>query len=361
MSVYSVKTKGWRFDFTQNGTRHTAAWFKTKSLAKKAEAKRKEEINNPKTETAIQTDTAFLSLVNKRLDFLKAYKTERYYTDTKYLARRWFEEWGHLNCSDITSEMVQAYLIKRSKVSAVTANSDLRYLKAGFNYGIKFDIIRKNPAKGIEFFPIEKKEKYVPSQEDILKVLLVADADTRDYLYTIKETMARVGEINKLTWADIHFDSKVVVLYTRKKKGGHLTPRKIPMTTKMYDILFRRFNNRDKTKPWVFWHRYWNKTNKVWEDKPYKDRKRIMKSLCKMASVKYFRFHALRHAGASLMDNSGANIGSVQRILGHENRSTTEIYLHSIGDSERDAMDIFERANRSFEEDSHTDSHTETL
>ena len=58
------------------------------------------------------------------------------------------------------------------------------------------------------------------------------------------------------------------------------------------------------------------------------------------------------------MDNSGVNTGSIQRILGHENRSTTEIYLHSIGDSEREAMDIFEQANKRFEKKSHTKSHT---
>ena len=292
------------------------------------------------------------------MDFLKAYKTERYYTDTIYLAKRWVKEWEGLNCSDITTDKVQTYLIKRSKVSAYTANTDLRHLKAAFNYGIKFKLIRDNPAKGIEFFPVDKTEKYVPPLEDVLKVLLVADFDTQDYLYTIKDTMGRIGEINRLKWSDIHLDGKYVVLYTRKKKGGHLTPRKVPMTTKLYAILLRRYENRDKSKLWVFWHRYWDKKAKAWVDKHYKDRKGIMRSLCKKADVKYFRFHALRHAGASLMDNAGVNTGSIRRILGHEKRSTTEIYLHSIGDSEREAMDIFEQANKRFEKKSHIKSHT---
>ena len=54
------------------------------------------------------------------------------------------------------------------------------------------------------------------------------------------------------------------------------------------------------------------------------------------------------------MDNNNVPIGSIQRILGHENRKTTEIYLHSIGDSERKAMQVFGR----FSKKSHTDSHT---
>ena len=80
-----------------------------------------------------------------------------------------------------------------------------------------------------------------------------------------------------------------------------------------------------------------------------------MKNLCKKAGVRYFRYHALRHLGASILDRANVNIGSIQRILGHENRTTTEIYLHSIGEAEREAMKIFEKAT----EDSHTESHTE--
>jgi len=78
--------------------------------------------------------------------------------------------------------------------------------------------------------------------------------------------------------------------------------------------------------------------------------------LCEKAGVRYFRYHALRHFGASQLEQANIPIGSIQRILGHENRLTTEIYLHSIGESEREAMDVL---NARFESFSHTDSHTE--
>jgi DNA-binding transcriptional MerR regulator len=57
------------------------------------------------------------------------------------------------------------------------------------------------------------------------------------------------------------------------------------------------------------------------------------------AGTKYFRYHAIRHLTASVLDDMGIPIGTIQRILGHQNRKTTEIYLHSIGDAERKAMD----------------------
>ena len=94
MSVYFVKGKGWRYDFTLNGTRHTEAWFSTKKEARKAEADRREEILNPKPVTpavavTFPTGTDFLELVNKRLDHVKAYNSERHYTDHVYMARGW--------------------------------------------------------------------------------------------------------------------------------------------------------------------------------------------------------------------------------------------------------------------------------
>jgi integrase len=165
--------------------------------------------------------------------------------------------------------------------------------------------------------------------------------------------MARVSEVNRLLWEDVNLSEKFVILYTRKKRGGHRTPRKVPMTSKLFEVLQRRFNIRQPDKPWVFWHRYWSRKKGSFCEGPYGDRKLIMKSLCDKAGVRYFRFHPIRHSGASTMDGNNVPIGAIQRILGHENRTTTEIYLHSIGDMERDAMNAFERAR----EKSHTDSH----
>jgi len=52
---------------------------------------------------------------------------------------------------------------------------------------------------------------------------------------------------------------------------------------------------------------------------------------------------ALRHMGTSIMDMHNVPLGSIQRLLGHENRTTTEIYLHTIGNAERLAIDVYER------------------
>jgi integrase len=65
-----------------------------------------------------------------------------------------------------------------------------------------------------------------------------------------------------------------------------------------------------------------------------------MIKICEKAGVRYFRYHVIRHFGVSLLEQANVPIGSIQRILGHENRLTTEIYLQSIGDSQRLAMQL---------------------
>lgn len=354
MSVYSVPGKGWRYDFIRKGIRFTEAWFKTKKEATKAEAKQREELEHPAMIVQEPTVTGFLDLVNLRLDHVKAYNSSLHYSDYCYMAKRWVKRWGKLSCSEITQHEIEKYILKRSKVSACTANKDIRYLRATFNYGKNKKLLKENPLDGISFLPIEKRVKYVPMPDDIDKVIAEADQDTQDYLWTIRETMGRMNEINRLTWDDVDLKNMLVVLYTRKKKGGNLTPRRVPMTLKLVDILTRRYHNRDTEKSWVFWHKYWSSKKNEMVSGPFQDRKKIMKILCERAGVKYFRYHALRHAGASMMDVNNVPIGVIQRILGHENRTTTEIYLHSIGDSERLGIAVYESARQK----SHTDSHT---
>lgn len=242
--------------------------------------------------------------------------------------------------------------------SPSTANQDIRHLKALFNFGIKREWITRNPVMGLDFFPTEKRVKYIPPIDDLDKVIATATPEFQDYLLVIRETMARVGEINRLRWVDVDLAGSRVVLYTRKKKGGHLTPRIVPMTTPLKTILQKRFDQRDPAIEWVFFKRYERKRG-VEKVVPLTYQKGLMASLCKTAGVEDFRFHALRHAGASLMERNNVPVSSIQRILGHESRTTTEIYLHSIGDAERVAMDVFEATSRKSHTKSHTESHTE--
>jgi integrase len=371
MSVYSKPGKGWRYDFILKGKRYTSSWFKTRNQAYLAEAKKRVVVENgAPVVTASQplrregrttpTDMAFLDLVNKRLDYLKTYKSTTHYTQNVYMARRLVKAWPGVTCRQISPDLVQQYIAARGRSGPSAANKELRNLRALFNFGIKLGLIQTNPTLGLEFLPVERRLRYIPPKEDIAKVLLAADPDTQDYLLAIIDTLARVGEINRLTWTDVDFTGKYVVLYTRKKRGGHLTPRKVAMTSRLQAMLLKRFGQRDPAHPWVFWRRAWSRRAGQVVTGPYPYRQRLLGKLCDKAGVRPFAFHALRHFGASLLDQAKVPLGAIQRILGHESRTTTEIYLHALGEAEREAMEIFERVSTgaALEEKSRTKSHT---
>lgn len=56
-----------------------------------------------------------------------------------------------------------------------------------------------------------------------------------------------------------------------------------------------------------------------------------MKKICKRAGVEPFGFHAIRHLTASILFGKGHKLATIQAILRHESKTTTEKYLHSLG------------------------------
>lgn len=351
MSVFFDKRrKRWRYEFKLKGVRHTSPYFDTRREAREAEAEKRRELKNPGPKEIIATDMVFSDLVNKRLDYLEAYDTPRHYKDVLYYARRWVhrleddQQWGEMLCSEITDEMILRFILNRNKeTSPQTANKDLRLLRSVFKYGVDKHWIEENPAKEVDFLPVKNRKKDIPSKEDLLKLILAADPDTQDYLWTIALTLGRVGEINRLVWDDVDFEQRIVWLHTRKKKHGDEEPRPVPMHDKLLDVLGRRYERRNPEKPWVFWHRYSNSKTGEWTEGPYTYR-RIMGSLCKKAGIdKPFGFHALRHLGASMMAEEGHPLPVIQRLLGHENIETTRIYLHSLGVANREAIKTFDK------------------
>ena len=293
------------------------------------------------------TDMDFLTLVNKRLDEVKQRLSFKHYMDTVYHARRWAKRWSGFPCSKITIELITQLRDERSKISNQAANKELRYLRSTFNWGLSNGYISDNPAQKVEMMRVEIKTVYMPSQKDIEKVFSTANPEQSDYLWCLRDTLARSREINNLRWKDIDFEQKTITLYTRKKRHGTKTPRTIPMTNKLFSILSERYTHRNHEIPFVFSHKYYSKKFQKTIIGPYCDRKKFMKSLCQKAGVKYFRFHPLRHAGASLLDSINIPISEIQEILGHENRKTTERYINTTSRRSFQVMEAFEKARTS--------------
>ena len=65
------------------------------------------------------------------------------------------------------------------------------------------------------------------------------------------------------------------------------------MTDRLFDVLSRRYANRDKRFPWVFWHRYWSRKISDWTVGPFKERKMIGES--EREAMTNARFESFSH------------------------------------------------------------------
>jgi len=139
----------------------------------------------------------------------------------------------------------------------------------------------------------------------------------------IWQTAARVREINNLSWDDVDWERRQVRFWTRKKRGGHRTPRLMQLADRAYDSLRYAWKNSNKNSPFAFTN---PKTGTRYD---YRDK--FFHNLCRQAGVPEMRYHALRHHRASELAVGGVSLPQIRDFLGHENAVTTSLYLKSLG------------------------------
>jgi len=233
----------------------------------------------------------------------------------------------------VTIKIAHAFIAKvqREKTSEgrsgnKTANRYLRNMKACWNWHIKRGEIFQNPWNNVEKYPEETHVKNVPTSEQVAAILMAADQFQSDYLQLILQTAARPGEIRLIKWDDIFFERRIVVLWTKKRKGGGKTHRPARMTKTMEKILQRLWRDH-AGGPWVFPHpengkNYGRHSNAI---------QYMMKRLCKKANVPFFDLYSLRHfVSQRVIDSGKAKPVDVQRLLGHQRLTTTDNYIKSL-------------------------------
>ncbi|MGR0479877.1 MAG: tyrosine-type recombinase/integrase [Candidatus Electronema sp. V4] len=74
---------------------------------------------------------------------------------------------------------------------------------------------------------------------------------------------------------------------------------------------------------------------------PYFERSKWLPKLCRLAGVKEFGLHGIRHLSASILIRAKVSLLDVQTILRHTNLTTTQRYVHRL-ESVRKAIEVFE-------------------
>jgi len=247
-------------------------------------------------------DVTLLKLINKKLGILKKRNNAKYYKDNLYMSKRWIHEFGDTPCSQITAELINKYFEKRKIKSPGSVNYEKACLKSTFNLGVKEQMCKINPMLGINDDINEIKVKHIPTSTQINQILQKATTEQKDYIITIRDTSGRICEINRLKWEDVDLSKREITLYKLMCKDGIKKVRKIYISDELFEILKRRYKERNTEVPWIFWHRCWRTKYNRYLIVRYKDRRNLMKTLCRKANIPYFSLNSIRYSEASVLE-----------------------------------------------------------
>jgi len=334
MSLWRDKTWGdWRYRFQVEKKQYSKGGFKTKAEARAAREIRRKEVKARSREE--KTPTVFSEVATKYLDWSQRRHVKKTYEYKVTVFREFLSFSGDLPIDRIDLAAVHSYL--SSRPTNHNYNVHRKELRALFEWSRKhLGEPTINPCVALDKMPEQKRKKEIPTYREFLQLIAAAGPGEKELILILAYTMARVDEALRLTWQDVNFERKAVTLWTRKNMAGEWKRRDIPMIKDIEDVLMPMWRTR-KQDQWVFYNEK--------EQNRFNRRPKLMRALCKRAGIKYFGFHAIRHFSSTYgNDVLKISTGVLSGILGHEDKRTTEIYLHSMDEAAREAMRRFEGA-----------------
>ena len=202
-----------------------------------------------------------------------------------------------------------------------------------FNFLIDEKLIDNNPTKDIKQPKLDSKLPVILSVSDIQNLINFSKQDISNLgirfncmIEIMYATGIRVSELVTMTLASLYQDKNFIIISGKGNKERLIPISKDTQGTINNYLKIRSFFfNKDKEVKWLFP----SKQSKI----GHITRQRfsqLLSSLADGANLKAKKIspHKLRHAFASHLLANGADLRSLQLMLGHEDISTTQIYTH---------------------------------
>lgn len=209
------------------------------------------------------------------------------------------------------------------------ANVYRKNLLAGWSWGrlaVKGFPRGESPLSLVKPFPVDEKERYVPPEEDVVKVMEQASGQDLVMLMVFYYTGARRGEVFRLVWDDVDFAARRLRLVDHKGDGGAKRVRWSPIHPEL-DKALRWWRD---VRPCAVDNVFMQIHCKATFGQPFSQRSKLMGTLCDRAKVKPFGFHAMRHKAAAIIFERGG-LCAAQSLMGHSRATTTDRYVRSAG------------------------------
>lgn len=234
------------------------------------------------------------------------------------------------NINKIDYNYIREYLsyLYEKNYSKTSIARNISTLRSFFKYLYSENIIKDNPLVLISNPKLDKKLPKVLNYQELENLLLTPDINTpiglRDacILELLYSTGIRVNELTNIKINDINFTEKKILILGKGNKERYVLFGNLCLK-KINDYLRngRTYLDKDNNQ-----YLFLNKKGKKISDRTIRT---MIDTMCNKASIKmHISPHTLRHTFATHMLNEGADLKTVQELLGHENLSTTQIYTH---------------------------------
>ena len=247
-----------------------------------------------------------------------------------------------------TKKDILAYISSINGLEVSTVNRHISSLKSFFNYLVDESIIKVSPMEEVSSLKKAKKlPKYLSISEvnKLLNIPLNSEFDYRNkaMLELMYATGLRVSELVSIEYSNIDFENSIIRINGKGKKE-----RIIPLGEvasyylKVYLSDYRSKLLKRNTYNQVFLNNHCKPITR--QGFNY-----ILENIRELTGIeKEITPHVLRHSFATHLLEGGADIRSIQEMLGHENISTTNIYTEVVNDVLRSNYEMYH--NRSHKE-----------
>ncbi|MGI6678525.1 MAG: tyrosine recombinase XerC [Dehalobacterium sp.] len=239
-----------------------------------------------------------------------------------------------INLSQVDYLTVRRFLaqLQHKGLSRTSLARKLAALRSFYNYLTREEIIEKNPMIMISTPKKDKKLPHFLYIKEMEKLLSAPDQSPmgqrdRAILETIYAGGLRVSELVSLNIHDVDFNLGYVRVFGKGKKE-RIALLGIPAMYAIKDYLYNgrsdqtAQNQRYKEENALFLNKFGTRLS------ARSVRNIVNKYVEQIALSKKISPHTLRHTFATHLLEGGADLRSVQELLGHVNMSTTQIYTH---------------------------------
>lgn len=265
------------------------------------------------------TRHSFVTLCEKYREFCQNNRDAK---NRNYMIDQLKEEFGGRLLRNITLADVESYQSRllNSGLQAATVNRRIACLKHMLHKATDWDMLDNESYLKIRKVQLLKEEntRLRFLNVDEAKSLLLACPPFLQPIVTMAlNTGMRRGEILGLTWDRVDLKHGFILLGDNNVKSGR--GRQIPINKVLMITLKTLYFQRRPGVPYLF---------PAPSGKPYTTINTAFKKACKAAGIKDFHFHDLRHTFASQAVMNGADLASVQKLLGHSSITMTMRYSH---------------------------------